>query len=56
MRKRTKLAGALVSSGLANAIGERSHDPLDLARELGLDSDVTVMVLDTAVTGPRSAT
>jgi hypothetical protein len=35
--QRTKLAGALVSSGLADAIGGGKRAPDDLARELGLD-------------------
>jgi hypothetical protein len=47
--QRTKLAGALVNSGLADAIGEHARDPVDLARELELDADVTVRIVEAAV-------
>jgi hypothetical protein len=47
--QKTKIAGVLVSSGLADALGKDSRAPLDLARELGLDPDVTVRVVDAAV-------
>lgn len=46
--QRTKLAGALVSSGLADALGGDSRDARDLARELGLSEDVTSRVLGAA--------
>lgn len=46
--QRTKLAGALVASGLADALGERSRDPGEVARELGLDPDVTLRVVRAA--------
>lgn len=47
--QRTRLAGALVTSGLADALGEHAHDPADLARQLGLDEDVTARVLGAAI-------
>jgi hypothetical protein len=47
--QRTKLAGALVSSGLADAIGGGKRAPDDLARDLGLDPDVTTRVVNAAV-------
>jgi len=43
--QRTKLAGALVATGLADALGRQARDPGELARELGLDADVTLRVL-----------
>jgi hypothetical protein len=43
--QRTKLAGALVDTGIADALGKRSRSPADVARELGLDPDVTHRVL-----------
>lgn len=46
--QRTKLAGALVTSGLADAIGARARTPPDLARELGLHPGITERVLDAA--------
>jgi hypothetical protein len=46
--QRTKLAGALVTSGLADALGEDARDVPALARELGLDADVTARVLGAA--------
>src|ERR1700758_4440873 len=46
--QRTKLAGVLVSCGLADAIGEASRDPFELARQLNLDPDVTVRLLEAA--------
>jgi hypothetical protein len=46
---RTKIAGALVSSGLADALGEDKRTPAELARELGLDPDVTARVVNGAV-------
>jgi hypothetical protein len=46
--QRTKLAGVLVSCGLADAIGEASRDPVELARQLDLDPGVTVRVLEAA--------
>ncbi len=47
--QKTKIAGVLVSSGLADALGKDSRAPADLARELGLDPDVTIRVVDAAV-------
>jgi hypothetical protein len=47
--QKTKIAGVLVSSGLADALGTGSHTPVDLARELGLNADMTVRVVDAAV-------
>jgi hypothetical protein len=47
-QQRTKLAGLLVTSGLADALGERQRDPRDLAGELGLSEDVTRRVLGAA--------
>lgn len=46
--QRTKLAGALVESGIADALAERPRDGRELARELGLSEDVTVRVLGAA--------
>lgn len=46
--QRTKLAGVLVTSGLADAAGEGWRQPEDLARELQLDLDVTARVLGAA--------
>jgi hypothetical protein len=46
--QRTKLAGVLVTSGLADALGESSRDAGDLARELGLSEEVTRRVLGAA--------
>lgn len=47
--QRTAVAGALVTSGLADALGEDSRHPAELAGELGLDRDVTLRVLRTAL-------
>ena len=47
--QRTKIAGALVNSGLADAVGKGKRAPDDLARELGLDRDVTTRVVNAAV-------
>lgn len=46
--QRTKVAGALVTSGLADALGDGPRHPAELARELGLDPDVTQRVLRAA--------
>jgi hypothetical protein len=46
--QRTAIAGALVDTGLADALGERRRDPAELARELGLNADVTARVLRAA--------
>jgi len=46
--QRTAVAGALVTSGLADALGERRRTPAELAAELGLDPDVTRRVLGAA--------
>jgi hypothetical protein len=47
--QRTKLAGALVDAGIADALGTRSRDPTEVAQELGLDPEVTRRVLLAAV-------
>jgi hypothetical protein len=47
--QRTKIAGVLVSSGLADALGAESRHPVELARELGLDPDVTVRIVNGAI-------
>jgi hypothetical protein len=47
--QRTRLAGVLVSSGLADALGENARAPAELARELELDEQVTARVLGAAV-------
>jgi hypothetical protein len=46
--QRTKLAGLLVDSGLADALGGGSRDARELARELGLSEEVTLRVLGAA--------
>jgi hypothetical protein len=46
--QRTKLAGVLVTSGLADALGERRRDARELALELGLSEEVTRRVLGAA--------
>ncbi|MGI8864871.1 MAG: methyltransferase [Solirubrobacteraceae bacterium] len=46
--QRTKLAGVLVTSGLADALGEGWRQPRELALSLGLDEDVTIRVLGAA--------
>jgi hypothetical protein len=46
--QRTKLAGVLVSSGLADALAAGPREPSELARELGLSEDVTRRVLGAA--------
>lgn len=43
--QRTKLAGVLVTSGLADALARGPQAPAELASELGLDMDVTERVL-----------
>lgn len=45
----TRIAGAVTSSGLADAIGEGAHAPTDLATRLGLDTDATIRMIDAAV-------
>jgi hypothetical protein len=50
--QKLKIAGVLVSSGLADALGEDSQDPVELAHKLGLDPDVTVRIVN-AATGSR---
>ena len=45
----TRIAGALTSSGLADALGEGACVPTDLANRLGLDPDATVRIIDGAV-------
>ena len=46
--QKTKIAGLLVSSGLADALGKDSRDPVELAHELGLDPDVTIRIVNAA--------
>ena len=46
--QRTKLAGVLVTSGIADALGDGEHDARELARELGLSEEVTLRVLGAA--------
>lgn len=46
--QRTKLAGALVNSGLADALAGGPRDARELARELGLSEEVTLRVLGAA--------
>lgn len=48
--QKTKIAGALVTSGIADALGEKSRRPVDLADELQLDSDVTTRIINAAIT------
>ncbi len=45
---RTKLAGVLVTSGLADAMGTQARTAHELARELDLSEDVTLRVLGAA--------
>jgi hypothetical protein len=47
--QKTKIAGVLVSSGIADALGKNSRAPVELARELGLNPDMTARVVDAAV-------
>jgi hypothetical protein len=46
--QRTKLAGVLVTSGLADALGTRTRDAREVANELGLSEEVTLRVLGAA--------
>ena len=46
--QRTKLAGVLVTSGLADALGAGLRDAREVARELGLSEEVTLRVLGAA--------
>ena len=46
--QRTKLAGVLVTSGLADALAEQPRLPAELAAQLGLDPEVTRRVLNAA--------
>jgi O-methyltransferase domain len=46
--QRTKLAGALVTTGLADALADGPRESGALAAELGLDADVTLRVLRAA--------
>jgi hypothetical protein len=46
--QRTKLAGVLVTSGIADALGEGARDGRELAAELGLSEEVTLRVLGAA--------
>lgn len=47
--QKTKVAGALVASGLADALGTAARSPIELANELGLDPDVTTRIVNAAV-------
>jgi hypothetical protein len=46
--QRTKLAGALVTSGLADALGGDARDPREFAGELSLSEEVTLRLLGAA--------
>jgi hypothetical protein len=46
--QRTKLAGVLVTSGLADALGTGTRDAREVATELGLSEEVTLRVLGAA--------
>jgi hypothetical protein len=46
--QRTQLAGALVTSGIADALGSATRDVRELATELGLSEEVTRRVLGAA--------
>ncbi len=46
--QRTKLAGALVNSGLADALADGPRDVREVTKELGLSEDVTLRVLGAA--------
>ncbi len=46
--QRTKLAGVMVTTGIADALGSRSRDPAEVARELELDPEAMLRVLRTA--------
>ena len=54
--QKTKIAGVLVSSGLADALGKDSRDPVELAHELGLDPDVTIRIVNGAIAVAADAT
>ena len=47
--QRTKIAGILVTSGIADALGKDRRKPVELAGELKLDPDVTRRLVDAAV-------
>jgi hypothetical protein len=47
--QKLKIAGVLVSSGLADALGKESQNPIDLAHKLELDPDITVRIIDAAI-------
>jgi hypothetical protein len=47
--QKTKIAGVLVSSGLADALGADRRDPVELAHNLGLDPDVTIRIVNAAI-------
>lgn len=47
--QKTKIAGVLVSSGLADALGKEPRHPVELARELGLNPDVTSRIVAAAI-------
>lgn len=46
--QKLKIAGALVSSGLADALGNNAQHPVELAHQLGLNPDVTARIIDAA--------
>ena len=47
--QRTKVAGTLVTSGLADALGKDWRDPVDLAHKVGLNPTVTTRFIEAAV-------
>ena len=47
--QKMKIAGVLVSSGLADALGKDSRHPVELAHELGLNPDMTIRIINAAV-------
>lgn len=48
--QKTKIVGVLVSSGLADALGQDARYPVELAHVLGLDPDVTIRIVNVAIT------
>ncbi|OOK65434.1 O-methyltransferase family protein [Mycobacterium kansasii] len=46
--QKLKIAGVLVSSGLADALAKGPHHPSEVARQLGLDPDVTARIVNAA--------
>lgn len=47
--QRTVIAGSLVTSGIADAVGSAACSPVALSRELGLDPEVTTRLIDAAI-------